>query len=94
LRVLNAGVIDKAIKRHAELAGPLGAWLRIAKKEVWTCLNDIRKTWSKTDSVDGNFIFNIKGNKYRLIATINFRSQTMFVEHVLPHAEYDKGGWK
>jgi mRNA interferase HigB len=94
LRVVNTGVIDKAIKTRAELSGPLAAWLKIAKEEAWAGLNDIRKTWPKTDAVDERYIFNIKGNNYRLIATINFRSQTLFVEHVLTHAEYDKGGWK
>ena len=94
MRVVNTGVIDKAIKVHGDLSGPLAAWLKIAKNETWAGLNDIRKTWPKTDEYDGKFIFNIKGNNYRLIATINFKSQTLFVEHVLTHAEYDKGGWK
>jgi mRNA interferase HigB len=87
-------VIDKANKVRGDLSGPLSAWLKIAKNETWTGLNDIRKTWPKTDEHEGNFIFNVKGNTYRLIATINFKSQTLFIEHVLTHAEYDKGGWK
>ncbi|HLW53804.1 MAG TPA: type II toxin-antitoxin system HigB family toxin [Candidatus Angelobacter sp.] len=94
MRVVNAGVIDRAIKKHADLSGPLATWLKIAREAKWLGLNDIRKTWPKTDEVDGSFIFNIKGNNYRLIATINFKSQTLFVEHVLTHADYDKGGWK
>lgn len=94
MRVVNTGVIDKAIKAHAELSGPLAAWLKVARKETWAGLNDIRKTWPKTDAHSSKFIFNIKGNHFRLIATINFRSQTLFIEHVLTHAEYDKGGWK
>ena len=94
MRVVGAGIIDKAIKKHSELSGPLSAWLKIARQEAWAGLNDIRKTFPKTDAVDDKFIFNIKGNHYRLIATINFRSQTLFIEQVLTHAEYDKGGWK
>jgi mRNA interferase HigB len=94
VRVVNTGVIDKAIKKHGDLSGPLAAWLRIAREAAWASLNDIRKTFPKTDEVDGQYIFNIKGNSYRLIATINFKSQTLFIEHVFTHAEYGKGGWK
>jgi mRNA interferase HigB len=94
LKVVGTAVIDKAIKKHGDLAGPLGAWLKISTNEVWTGLNDIRKTWPSTDAVDGKLVFNIKGNNYRLIATINFKSQALFIEQVLTHAEYDKGGWK
>jgi mRNA interferase HigB len=94
LKVLGTGVIDKAKKKHGDLSGPLAAWLKIATAETWVGLNDIRKTFSGTDEYQGKFIFNIKGNSYRLIATINFRSQTLFIEYVLTHAEYDKGGWK
>jgi mRNA interferase HigB len=94
LRVVGTGVIDKAIKRHGDLKGPMGAWLQIASTESWAGLNDIRKTFPSTDEYEGKFIFNIKGNKYRLIAAINFGSQTLFVERILTHAEYDKGDWK
>lgn len=94
MRVVGEGVIDKAIKKHGDLSGPLSAWFKIASTETWEGLNAIRKTFPSTDGVAGKFVFNIKGNSYRLIATINFRSQTLFIEHVLTHAEYDKGDWK
>jgi len=73
LRVVGKQVIDAAIKTHADLSGPLAAWLKIAEQQVWAGLNDIRKTWPKTDAVGEKFVFNIKGNNYRLVATINFQ---------------------
>jgi mRNA interferase HigB len=39
-------------------------------------------------------VFNIAGNKYRLIARVNHISQTVFVLHVLTHSDYDKGAWR
>lgn len=39
-------------------------------------------------------VFNIAGNRFRLIAGINYETQTIFIKHVLTHAEYDKGEWK
>jgi mRNA interferase HigB len=94
LKVIGEGVIAAAKQKHSDLDGPLSAWLQIARKSTWTCLNDIRKTWASTDAVDGKFIFNIKGNKYRLIVTINFRSLLLTIGWVLTHAEYDRGGWR
>lgn len=94
MRVVGKGVIDKAVKKHGDLAGPLGAWWKMANAETWTCLNDIRKTLPQTDAHEGWFIFNIKGNKYRLIATINFRSLLIEVCRVMTHAKYDRGDWK
>jgi mRNA interferase HigB len=72
----------------------LDAWFRIAKRAKWTSLNDVRKTFRDTDEVDGRTVFDIKGNKFRLITGVNYQSQTIFIKHVLTHAEYDKEGWK
>jgi len=46
------------------------------------------------DGVGKYTVFNIKGNAYRLIVEINYRSRRLFLRHVLTHAEYDKGAWK
>jgi mRNA interferase HigB len=46
------------------------------------------------DKVGGRYVFNIGGNKFRLIAGIQFATQRLFVKTVLTHREYDKGDWK
>lgn len=94
MRIVNIGVLARAKKKHPELDGPLSAWLKIAEEAAWTCLNDIRKTLASTDGVEGKFVFNIKGNHFRLITTINFRSQLLVIKEVLTHADYTRGGWK
>lgn len=90
MRVVGIGVLDEAKKKHGD--APLSSWLKIAEEQVWTGLNDIRKTLPATDGVEGKFVFNVKGNTYRLIANINFKSQLLVIEHVMTHADYDKGG--
>ena len=72
----------------------MDVWYKVAKKSAWTCLNDIRNTWRDTDSVNEFTVFNIKGNHYRLITKINYKSQIVFIKHVLTHADYDKEEWK
>jgi mRNA interferase HigB len=86
-------LIDAAGK-HGDLSGPLDAWYRVAKQATWRDLHDIRRTWRSTDQVGTCTVFNIKGNEYRLIVWINFKSQKIFIRHVLTHAEYNKEAWK
>lgn len=94
MNVIGTGVIDKTIKKHGDLAGSLGAWLKISKGATWKSLDDLRKTLRDTDTVNGKTAFNIKGNAYRLIAVVNYDNQTVIVKDVLTHAEYTKGNWK
>ena len=57
-------------------------------------LVDVRKTYPSADYVDGLTVFNISGNKYRLIVTIRYKKGRIFIRHVLTHAEYDQGDWR
>ena len=51
--------------------------------------------WKNPADMDGDqTIFNVAGNKCRLIALVHYRSKRVLVQHVLTHTEYDKGGWK
>lgn len=87
-KILEVGV------RHADLAGPLDSWYRIAKKATWKTLIETREAFPTADSVGTFTVFNIKGNEYRLIAEVFYASQTILIRAVLTHAEYDKGKWK
>ena len=84
----------EALAIHADLEGPLDTWFRIAKKAKWNSLAEIRQTFPSTDGVEGYTVFNIKGNEYRLITRINYRTGRIFIREVLTHGEYDRGSWK
>lgn len=94
MHVISRKKLKQAVARHGELEGPLDAWFRIAKKSAWRSIADVRETLASTDAVNKWTVFNIKGNRYRLITEINYSSGRIFVRHVLTHAEYDRGGWK
>jgi mRNA interferase HigB len=55
---------------------------------------ELRETFPSADMVGDLTVFNIGGNKYRLIASIHFKRHKVYVRHVLTHAEYDQGDWK
>lgn len=73
---------------------PLDVWYRVAKRADWTNLSDVRVAFPSADAVGKYTVFNIKGNAYRLVVEINYRTGRVFIRHVLTHQEYDKEKWK
>lgn len=55
---------------------------------------EVRKEFPATDAVGPLTVFNIRGNRFRLITRIDYHWQVIFIKAVLTHAEYDRGGWK
>jgi len=70
------------------------AWYKTAKKANWQNLAELKAVYPSADLVGRYMVFNIGGNKYRLIARIVYRSQTLFVVAVMTHEGYDLGKWK
>ena len=67
-------------------------WLKAAKQASWKSLEHVRTTSGSTDKVGRCYVFDIGGNKYRLIVTLG--RGRVFIKHVLTHREYDQGTWK
>ena len=80
--------------RHRDAEGSLRAWYKTVKKSNWQNLAELKKVYPLADLVGRYTVFNIRGNKYRLIARIVYRSQTVFIINVLTHEEYDLERWK
>lgn len=80
--------------RHRDAEAPLSAWYRVVKKANWQSLAELKRVYPSADPVGRYTVFNIKGNKYRLIARIKYSSQTVFIAAVMTHEEYDLGKWK
>jgi mRNA interferase HigB len=72
----------------------LDAWYRVSAGCRWTSFAELKRVFAAADWVKPYLVFDIAGNKYRLIAEINFRSQTLFIRHILTHQESDQGRWK
>ncbi len=79
---------------YSDIKKQIDEWYATVKKAEWNNLEDVRKVYRDAEAV-GNFtVFNIKGNSYRLIVSINYEDQTIYYKYFLTHAEYDKGKWK
>lgn len=81
-------------KEHPDAESSLKSWYTIAKRAAWQNLTDVRQIYPHADQVGRLTIFNIGGNKYRLIVRIEYARQEVYIRHVLTHAEYDKERWK
>lgn len=94
MRIAGREKIEEFRKKHSDSAALLDRWVRIVEAAEWKNTADVRATFPTADFVGGKVVFNIGGNKYRLISTISFEVQIVLVEAVLTHKGYDKGKWK
>ena len=81
-------------ERYAKAEMPLKAWLEKQPRPIGTSFHDVKEMFPQTDQYKGLVIFDIGGNKYRLIAEINYARGKVFIRQMLTHAEYDRGDWK
>ena len=76
---------------HSDSKSYLSAWFKTVKKAKWKNINELKIDYPSADLIsDNRFIFNIKGNHYRLIARINFGHQRVMIKWLGTHADYDK----
>lgn len=80
--------------KHADAEGPLQVWYKIMSNQVFADFNQLRATFGSADYVNPLTVFNIAGNKYRLVAAIHYKRRKVYIRHVLTHREYDLGKWK
>jgi mRNA interferase HigB len=79
---------------HKEAERPLRTWFRVVCRAEWENFAGVRSTYPQADQVGKFTVFNIGGNKYRLVAVIHYNRGKVYVRHVLTHAEYSRGKWK
>ena len=91
MRIFSKGTLVEYYTEHPQARQPLEDWYVITKKAVWQNINDIRNDFNTVDYVGNDrYVFNIKGNDYRLIVVIRFSKGRVFIRFIGTHAEYDK----
>jgi len=97
MRVIAKSTLVKFWKQpgHEDAQSPLESWHDAVLKTRWRTPQDVKAQFGQA-SVCGNnrVVFNIGGNKYRLIAFLHAGHQLAYIKQVLTHAEYDQGNWK
>jgi mRNA interferase HigB len=92
-------VLDEASRKYPDARTALDGWSGIVLRAHWQNILDVRKELSSADGVKLPSdtvvtVFNIRGNKYRLLTTINYQAQIVRARDLLTHAEYSKELWK
>ncbi|MES2908377.1 MAG: type II toxin-antitoxin system HigB family toxin [Pseudomonadota bacterium] len=90
MRVISNKVLVRFGVRYPQAGEPLQVWRKIIECTAFQGFADLRRAFNTVDRVGDYYVFDIAGNKYRLIAAIHFNTQMLFVRHVLTHAEYDQ----
>ncbi len=94
MRVISKAAIAEFSKTHKDALESLLHWHSVTKRAAWRHLADVRADFRHADAVGIFTVFNISGNKYRLVSAIKYRWQIVYIRHILTHAEYDEGRWR
>jgi len=92
MRVISNKRLVEFAAGHAEAAVPLQMWRRTIEAGVFANFAALKKSFGTVDKVEEFFVFDIGGNKFRLIAAVHFNVQKLYARKALTHQEYDK--WK
>jgi mRNA interferase HigB len=94
MRVIKRAALEQFWLRHADAKTSLESWFGVVCAANWQTPAEMRWVYPYADIVGRRTVFNIAGNKYRLVARVNYRFQVVFVLYILTHAEYDREAWK
>ncbi|MCK5280194.1 MAG: type II toxin-antitoxin system HigB family toxin [Cyclobacteriaceae bacterium] len=94
MRVIKRKPLLDFAKKYPNVSSSLNSWYRTIKRTNYDSLMGLNKTFPSADPVEGFTVFNIGGNKARLITAIHYNTKIVYIRHVLTHEEYDKGKWK
>ena len=81
-------------EQHTDSRKPLEVWFKIIRTGRYQTFNELKRAFPKADKVGDRVVFDIGGNKYRLVAVIHFNRFKVYVRDVLTHQQDDKGDWK
>ena len=91
MRIIALSTLRDFWRKHPSAEVPLRNWYAEASRAIWTSPAEVKQAHRSASFVAGDrVVFNIKGNDYRLIVAVRYRSRIMYVRFVGTHAEYDQ----
>lgn len=78
-----------SISEYREAEDPLSAWHTICRRAEWQSPSDVKAAIRSASFVKHNVVFNIAGNKYRVVVNISYKRQAIFIKFVSTHKQYD-----
>lgn len=94
MKIISFSKLRYFFEKHKDSEKPLRAWYKIFSQSSFKNLSEIKNLYPSADPVKSFTVFNIGGNKYRLVVKIDYIRQRAYIRHVLTHKEYNKNYWK
>ncbi len=94
MHIITQKRIWEAIDTYPEAAAALDGWYRLMKRNRFTNFSSLRSVFGSVDKVGELYVFDIGGNKLRLIVNIHFICQRVYIRKILTHREYDANKWR
>jgi mRNA interferase HigB len=94
MHIITRSRLTQFSKEHPDAESSLKLWYTLTKRAAWNNLVAVKRIFPHADQVGRLTVFNVGGNKYRLIVRIEYVQQAVYIRHILTHAEYDKESWK
>jgi len=94
MHVITRRELNKFALRFPDAKPALADWYRVMRRNAFENFAEVRELFPAADKVGKLTVFNIGGNKYRLIAAIHYNRKRIYIRAVLTHDEYNKGKWK
>lgn len=94
MHVITRKRLNEFVERYPETQNAIVKWYQLVKQNTAETFVELRKTFPSADQVGKLTVFNIGGNKVRLIAAIHYNRQKLYIRAVLTHPEYNLGKWK
>lgn len=90
MEIINESELNQFARRHSDSRKPLSLWLEITREATWHSFVELRNTFRSADYVDNVVTFNIGGNNYRIVASVDYVQERVYILEVMTHAEYDR----
>lgn len=94
MHVISKKTLREFWGKYPDSQSPLRRWFKLMSKNSFGSFIELRAVFPSVDLVNDLIVFNISGNKYRLIASIHFNRGKVYVRSILTHGEYNRGAWK
>ena len=94
MHVITRKRLNEFVEKHPTARAGLAHWYQILRKNNFANFAASRNALPHADQVGGLTVFNIGGNKFRLISAIHYNRRKVYIRAVMTHAEYDAGKWK
>lgn len=94
MRIISEKPIKDFWEKHPESESAMKDWIKHVRDAVWDTFSDVRRTFNHAAVYHNCVVFDVGGNKFRIIAKIIYEWRIVYIRAVLTHSEYDQNKWQ